>query len=510
MAGLRLVGPDDTGVPQMELRDIEALLPYARNARTHNAAQVTSIANSLTEWGWTNALLIDGDGGVVAGHGRVMAASELYKQGKTIRFANGTPIPPGKVPVIVCDGWTEQQKKSYILADNQLAMLAGWDVELLKVEVDDLEAGGFDMELAGFSDEALAELFAGIKEVPDGGDGDGDPDDAPEAPEVPLSEPGDVWVLGAHRVMCGSATVSADWDRLMVGEMADVCFVDPPYNVAIGDKNKSLDRADGGGRSKTGSLANDKMAAEAFADFLLGLHQELIGVMKSGAPIYVAHADKEAHTFRTAFEAAGFKFSSCIIWKKNTMVLGMSDYQPIHEPILYGWKPGSRHRWYGGRKNTTVIDMGEGGPFTRMDDGRYQIKIGDAVMIVSGEATVEEHPSSVIYEPKPAKSGLHPTQKPVALVERLLRQSARNGDIVVDGCGGSGTTLVAADRMGMCARLMELDPRFVDVIVRRWEMLTGRRAVHAHTGEFFPADGEAREARPAAPEPEPQDDSIPF
>ncbi|WP_441280595.1 site-specific DNA-methyltransferase [Tardiphaga sp. 862_B3_N1_1] len=501
MSGLHLVGAgDESGIPQVELRDIEALLPYAGNARTHNAAQVTSIANSLQEWGWTNAVLIDGAGGMVAGHGRVMAASELYKQGKAIRFANGAPIPPGKVPVIVCDGWTDQQKKSYILADNQLAMLAGWDVELLKVEVDELEEGGFDMEMAGFSDELLAEMFAGLEEPKP--EGSGDPDDAPEAPEQPVSERGDVWVLGPHRVCCGSSTEGADWDRLMLGEMADACFIDPPYNVDIGLKNRKLDRADGLNRAATGAIANDKMSPAEFREFMLALYQEVIGVMKSGAPIYVAHSDKESHTFRTAFEEAGFKFSSCIIWKKNTMVLGMGDYQPIHEPILYGWKPGSKHRWYGGRKNTSVIDMAEGGPFTRMEDGRFQIRIGDAVMVVSGEATVEEYPSSIIYEPKPAKSGLHPTQKPVALVERLLRTSARTGDIVIDGCGGSGTTLVAADRMGMCARLMEVDPRFVDVIVRRWEMLTGRRAAHAVTGEPFPADGEARAPRQAEPEPD--------
>jgi DNA modification methylase len=483
----------EPGIPQIELRDIESLIPYAYNARTHNGAQVTMIRNSLVEWGWTNAVLADVDG-VVAGHGRIMGAAEAYKLGIQLRFPNGALIPMGKVPIIDCTGWTVAQRKAYILADNQLAARAGWDVALLKAEVDELVADGFDIEMTGFDDAILADLFKDLPELPPEGAG-GDPDDAPPAPEVPKSVLGDVWECGPHRVMCGSSLSVEDWQRLMDGEIADACWTDPPYNVDIGAKNKSLDRADGGKRSKTGGIANDKMAAEAFREFLLGFFSATIQQLKAGAPIYVAHPDKEALNFRAAFDEAGFKFSSCIIWKKNMMVLGQSDYQPIHEPILYGWKPGTKHRWYGGRKNTSVMDMGDGGPFTQLPDGRWQIKVGDSVMIVDGAAQVQEHPSSVLVEAKPSKSGLHPTQKPVALVERMLKQSARARDIVIDGFGGSGSTLVAADRLGMYARLMELDPKFTDVIVRRWEMLTGRRAVHAVTGEMFPRDDEPRSER---------------
>jgi DNA modification methylase len=214
-------------------------------------------------------------------------------------------------------------------------------------------------------------------------------------------------------------------------------------------------------------------------------------VMKPGAAIYVAHADTEGLNFRAAFNAAGLKLSGCLIWRKDSLVLGRSDYQWMHEPILYGWKPGSAHRWYGGRKNTTVVELGEGSPFVQQDDGSWAIRVGDRVMRVAGDVTVEESPSSIIYHEKPKRSAAHPTMKPVALVERQLKHNARTGDIVVDAFSGSGTTLMASDRLGMCARVMELDPRFVDVCVRRWQDYTGRRAIHAVTGTEFPvAPGE--------------------
>jgi DNA modification methylase len=285
-----------------------------------------------------------------------------------------------------------------------------------------------------------------------------------------------------------------DWDRLMQGELADVSFIDPPYNCDVGRKNKILDDADGGKRKAVGSIKNDKLSDEDFRQFLVDSFAALFVQLKTGSPIYVAHSDRETVNFCQAFKDAGFHQQSVLIWKKDKMVLGKCDWQSISEPILYGYKKGSAHRWYGGRKNTNVIDLGAGSPFVQMEDGRYQIKIGDSVLIVSADAMVEEHPSSVIYEPKPAKSGLHPTQKPVKLVERLLSNSARAGDIVVDAFGGSGTTMLAADRLGMSSRLMELDPRFVDVIVRRWQDYTGRKAVHAETGELFDKDAQPETA----------------
>jgi DNA modification methylase len=488
----------DVEVPQIKLRPLDSLVHYARNSRTHSAAQVEQLEGLLLEFGWTNAALVD-DMGLVAGHGRCMAAANIYKRGEQIKFPNGTAIPIGMVPTLDCTGWDANQRRAYIIADNRSALSAGWDLEVLALELKELEDADYNLALTAFDETELAELMANLPEI----DPDADPDDAPPLPKEPVTVEGDVWVLGPHRLCCGSSLSLDDWDRLMQGERADLVATDPPYNVSIGEKNEALDRADKGNRGKTGGILNDNMSDADFYQFLSGMYVAVFQQMKPGAPIYVAHADTEGVNFRRAFQEAGFKLQSCLIWRKNVLVLGRSDYQWIHEPILYGWKPGSAHRWYGGRKNTSVINLGEGSPFTKMDDGRYQVRVGDSVLVVSADAMVEEHPSSIIYEPKPAKSGLHPTQKPVALMERLMKQSARTGDIVIDAFGGSGTTLIAADRLGMCARLMELDPAFADVIVRRWQALTGRRAVHAVTGEPFPEEGELRQIPPvldAAPD----------
>lgn len=483
----------DVEVPQIKLRPLDSLVAYARNSRTHSPAQVEELQRLLLEFGWTNAVLVD-DMGIVAGHGRCMAAEAIYAKGGQIKFPNGTAIPIGLVPTLDCTGWTDAQRKAYIIADNRSALSAGWDEEILRLELKELEAVEYDLSLTAFGEDELALLMKEEVEAPPA---DRDPDAAPPVPDTPVTVPGDVWVLGPHRVCCGDSTNDCDWDRLMGGELADACWTDPPYNVNQGRKNREQDKWDGGSRGHTGSIANDKMSREEFAEFLLASFTSLFAVMKAGAPIYVAHADIEGQTFRNAFTGAGLHLQSCLVWRKNTMVLGRMDWQSIHEPILYGYKKGSAHRWYGGRKNTSVIDLGDGSPFQRMEDGRYQIKIGDSVMIVSADAMIEEHPSSVLYEPKPTSSGLHPTQKPTALVERMLKQSARAGDLVVDAFGGSGSTLIAADRLGMCARLMELDPSFVDVIVERWQKYTGRRAVHAVTGELYPHGEEP------APEPPP-------
>lgn len=484
----------DVEVPQIRLRPLDSLVAYARNSRTHSPAQVEQLQALLLEFGWTNAVLID-DMGIVAGHGRCMAAEEIYKRGEQIRFPNGTPIPIGMVPTLDCTGWSAAQRRAYIIADNRSALSAGWDEEMLALELKELQAADFDLSLTAFDEDELAVLMAAEVEVPP----DADPDAAPPAPDEAVSVPGDVWVLGAHRVCCGDSTSIDDWDRLLDGERADVVWTDPPYNVNQDRKNREQDKWDGGNRAETRGIANDKMSPAEFSDFLHNAFAALFAVMKPGAPIYVAHADIEGQTFRNAFTGAGLHLQSCLVWKKNTMVLGRMDWQSIHEPILYGYKKGSAHRWYGGRKNTSVIDLGEGSPFTRMDDGRYQIKVGDSVLVVSADAMVEEHPSSVLYEPRPSSSGLHPTQKPVALVERMLKQSARAGDLVADAFGGSGSTLIAADRLGMSARLMELSPRFVDVICQRYWDYTGRRPVHAVTGKPFPGGGVECEQDPDDP-----------
>ena len=425
-----------------QLRPIAALKPYEKNARTHSAEQVEQIARSMREFGFTNPILIDEQDRIIAGHGRLQAAQAL-------RLA--------EVPVIILAGLTEAQRRALILADNKIALNSGWDLKLLSEELADLKLEGFDLTLTGFSLEEIDAMTPDV--VPEK-----DPDDAPDLPAEPKTKPGDVYVMGPHRLVCGDSTSMENIDRLMQGALADVCWTDPPYNVAY--------------ETKAGKIANDDLDDGEFRDFLSGAYGCAFAALKPGAAIYVAHADTEGLNFRATFRAAGFKLSGCLIWRKDSLVLGRSDYQWQHEPILYGWKPGSRHRWYGGRKLTTMIDLDQDRmPFKRRDDGRYEIRIGDSVMVIDGTATIEELVPSVINEPKPKRSDGHPTMKPVALIERMLRNSARPGDIVLDLFGGSGSTLMAAERLGMCARLSELDPGYCDVIVGRWEAYTGRKAV---------------------------------
>lgn len=454
-------------MPQtFKMRSVAELLPYAQNARKHSADQVEQIVASMREFGFTNPVLVAGDD-ILAGHGRIMAANVLGLV---------------KVPTIDLSHLTAVQRKAYILADNKIAENSTWDLDILKSELVDLALAEYDLSLTGFSDQELGELL-----MPDP-NGEKDPDAVPPIPERPHSVPGDVWILGAHKIMCGDSCAPESWQVLMGSEKADCVWTDPPYNVDIGGKNESLDKADGGKRAKSGAINNDSMSDAQFKQFLIDCHKAVFAIMKAGAAIYVAHPDREAHNFSNAFREAGFKFSGCIIWRKNSMVLGRTDYQNMHEPILYGWKPGSAHKWYGGRKNTTVVDLGTDSPFQRQPDGSYTIMHGDKVLRVSADAVLSETPSSVIYHEKPSRSESHPTMKPVGLVERMLKHNARPGDIVVDAFSGSGTTLMAADRLGMCARVMELDPKFVDVCVKRWQDYTGRKAIHAVTGTTFPVE----------------------
>lgn len=429
------------------------LVPYDRNARTHSPEQVAQIARSITEFGFTNPLLVDEQLRIIAGHGRSMAAQSLGME---------------EVPVVEVAGLTDAQRRALVLADNKLALNAGWNVDLLTSELASLKLDGFDMDVLGFSIEELGDLF---KEEA----GDADPDDAPELPADPITKLGDVWQLGAHRVMCGSSTSMADMHKLMGSERVDCVWTDPPYNVAYGEGAAYKNKGDGAQRIER-PILNDDMSDASFRQFLFDFYQATYDVMKPGAAIYVAHAETERSNFSSTFLAAGFKMSGVIIWYKDSMVLGRSDYQWQHEPILYGWKKGSAHRWYGGRKNTTVQTLGEHSPFTMLPDGKWQIVVGDQVMIVDGQASVQDVIPSVMHEKKPKKNDVHPTMKPVALIERMLKHSARPNDIILDPFGGSGSTLIAAERLGMCARLMELDPGYVDVIVSRWEAFTGRSA----------------------------------
>lgn len=437
---------------KIEMLSCAALVPYAKNSRTHSKEQIAQIARSIQEFGFTNPVLIDGHGGIVAGHGRVMAAQSLGV---------------ASVPCLRVDWLTDAQKRAYVIADNQLALQSGWDNDILSAEIKELQQDGFALDLLGFSNEDLDDLLGDAVLDPQK-----DPESCPPVAVEPVSGLGDIWLLGQHRVICGDCTTQTAMDALMSGEMADVCWTDPPYNVAY--------------ETTAGKIDNDDMDDASFAKFLGDFYRTTYAAMKPGAAIYVAHAETERSNFTREMLNNGFKLSGVVIWRKNTLVLGRSDYQWIHEPILYGWKKGGAHRWFGGRKKTTVEQMGDGSPFVKRADGKWELHLGGGIFVVDGKAEIEELLTSVIVENKPQRNDVHPTMKPVALIERQLRNSAQSGDIVLDAFGGSGSTLMAAERLGMKARLSELSPQYVDVIVRRWQDYTGQRAYHAATGQAFP------------------------
>lgn len=389
---------------QITSRRVDDLIPYARNSRTHSPEQVLQIAASIREFGWTNPVLVDGENGIIAGHGRVLAAMKLSLD---------------EVPVIELAHMSETQKRAYIIADNKLAEQAGWDAELLSLELGELQAEGFDLDLLGFDPAELGDLL----ELP-AKSGLTDDDETPEPPAVPVSQPGDVWRLGDHRVMCGDSLNIDQVARLMDGYRADLIVTDPPYNVAY----------EGGTADKL-TIQNDSMSGTEFYGFLLDAYTAMFSVAKDGAGLYVFHADSEGMNFRKAMIDAGFKLAQCCVWVKQSLVMGRQDYHWQHEPVLYGWKPTGAHRWYSDRKQTTVWNFD-----------------------------------------RPSRNDVHPTMKPVALIEYPITNSSRGGDVVLDLFGGSGSTLIACEKTGRHARLMELDPRYCDVIVKRWQDFTGQIA----------------------------------
>lgn len=439
---------------KIEMLDAAKLIPYARNSRTHSDDQVQQIAASIREFGFTNPILISETDDIIAGHGRLLAAQLLKIK---------------KVPCIRLGYLTEAQRKAYVIADNKLALNAGWDDELLRLELGGLRDEGFEIGLTGFSSEEVDALLLGGDDVDE--QGNVDDDEAPTAQDKCISGQGDVWMLGDHRVMCGDSTSIEDVEKLCDGSIVDCCWTDPPYNVNY--------------EGSAGKIKNDNMGNAQFRQFLSEAFVSAFAVMRPGAPIYIAHADTEGYNFRGAFIDAGFKLSGCLIWVKPSLVLGRSDYQWRHEPILYGWKPGAAHSWYGGRAKTTVIDA-ENAPFRVMQDESVQIEIGESTLIISGESLcVEELVGSTIRAEKPRRNAEHPTMKPVDLVLRMLKNSSRRGDVILDLFGGSGSTLIACQKSSRKARLMEFDPRFADVIVRRWQAFTGQKAKHAITGLTF-------------------------
>ena len=393
---------------RIELRRVDALIPYARNAKQHSDAQVAQIAASIREFGWGSPILIDGQNNVIAGHGRLLAARKLGL---------------AEVPVVSMAHLTDIQRRALVLADNKIGENGSWDDELLAIELTDLKDAGFDLDVVGFDADAVAEIMAGIETTVDG---QTDDDEVPEIPVTPISRSGDVWELGKHRLVCGDATDPKSYTLLMADALADMVFTDPPYNVdyanSAKDKMRGMDRP----------ILNDNLG-DGFYDFLLAALTPMLE--RCSGATYIAMSSSELDTLQQAFRAAGGKWSTFIIWAKNTFTLGRADYQRQYEPILYGWPEGQNRHWCGDRDQGDV----------------WNIK-------------------------KPQKNDLHPTMKPVELVERAIRNSSRPGDIVLDPFGGSGTTLIAAEKTGRIGWLIELDPKYVDVIVRRWQDWSGQEA----------------------------------
>jgi DNA modification methylase len=408
-------------VPQrIEHWPLEHLIPYTRNPRTHSEVQVAQIAASIAAFGFNNPILVDTNAGIISGHGRLLAARKLGLK---------------EVPVIVLDHLSDAQKRAYIIADNQLALNAGWDEELLRVELAALEAEDFNLDLVGFDDE-LARLLTSQ----DAAEGLTDEDAVPEIAESPVSTAGDLWVLGNHRVLCGDATVQADVDQLMAGEAADLVFSDLPYNC--GYEGYTKDRL---------TIQNDDLSPEQFDRFLQASFASFRTIVKPGASLYICHSSSFQREFQNALEAADFEVRCQIIWAKNTFAWGFGRYKFQHEPIFYAHVAGEKDPWYGDKSQSTLWQ-----------------------------------------ENKPAANRVHPTAKPVELVERALLNSSKSGDVVVDLFGGSGSTLIGCERRNRKARLMEIDPKYADCIVRRHQEYTGKQGVLEGDGRDFDEIAEER------------------
>jgi len=394
---------------RVELCEIDRLIPSARNARTHSAAQIAEIAGSIVAFGFMVPVLIDRNGIIIAGHGRVLAARKLKLE---------------RVPVIFADHLSDTDKRAFAIADNKIALNAGWDEELLKVELEALKSDGIRLESLGFSEEEFHALLDQLGPEPSPDD-----DSVPETPDTPISRTGDIWHLGEHDLLCGDALDAGSYTALLSGNSAAMVFTDPPYNVSYVAPGLRV------------GIANDDLG-HGFGAFLESACRHLLA--NTLGALYVCMSSSELHTLYHAFATAGGHWSTFLIWGKNTFTLGRADYQRQFEPILYGWREGSDHYWCGARDQ------------------------GDLWLI-----------------DKPHVNDLHPTMKPVALIERAVLNSSQRGEIVLDPFAGSGSTLIACEKTGRVARLIELEPRYCDVIVRRWLEFTRGQAVHSASGETF-------------------------
>jgi DNA modification methylase len=410
---------------QVERWPIGRLIPRVTNPRTHTPEQVAKIAGSIREWGWTNPILVGADNDVIAGHARLLAGLQL-----------GMP----EVPVIVLGRLSESQRRELVIADNQLALNAGWSEEMLNVELQALQETDFDLNLLGFEDEELARLLASQ----DAAAGLTDEDDIPDVSEAPLTMPGDLWRLGKdHKLLVGDATAPADVERLMAGDVADLVFIDPPYNCDYS-----------GYTEERLTIQNDRMPDTEFKQFLEAVFQSCRTAIKPGASLYVCHSSSWQREFQNALEIAGFEVRCQIIWAKNTFAWGFGRYKFQHEPIFYCHVAGQSDAWYGDKSQSTLWQ-----------------------------------------ENKPTANRLHPTMKPTELVERALVNSSKAGDICGDFCAGAGSTLIACERRGRKARLMEIDPRYAQVIIVRWQGYSGKPALLDGDGRTFEEVAQERHER---------------
>jgi DNA modification methylase len=413
---------------KLEKIAIDKLTLDPNNARAHDINNLKAIEGSLQEFGQRKPIVIDQKNVVVAGNGTVTAAKLL----------GWVEIEAVRVPA----EWDSNRIKAFALADNRTAELATWNQEVLEQQLRELDQAGIEVANFGFEIAEVPILNIEIFE-----------DEAPEIPDLPIARVGNIWTLGNHRLVCGDSTDPQVITASLDGNLADCVFTDPPYNVAyVGKTEEKL------------TIKSDDMDDTQFDEFLFKFYKAAVENTKEGGPIYVCHADSAGEVFRMNMEKAGWLLKQCIIWVKDSLVLGRQDYNWQHEPILYGWKPGAAHSWYGPFTNTTVIDFGK-----RDLDKATKQELLDFVSLALES-------SSVIREKRPKSSRLHPTMKPIALISKLLKNSVVSGNRVLDPFGGSGSTLIACEQLGLRASLIELDPKYCDVIIQRWENLTGQKA----------------------------------
>lgn len=417
---------------------LERLRPYVNNPRKNDKA-VKKVAESIRQFGFNVPITVDKDGVIATGHTRLKAAILLGLE---------------EVPVIVLDELTPEQIDAWRLVDNQVAAIAEWDFPKLQEELAKIK----NVDLSMFDFKMPSET-TGLHED----------DYEVNLPKEPKSKPGDVYILGKHRLMCGDATKPEDVQKLTNGKVIDLWVTDPPYNVNYGGRGKQY--KDKGGYEcgmDDRTIANDNMDEGRFYQFLRDSFANARDALKRGGSFYVFHSDSHGGTFRNAAEDEGLIIKQCLIWKKNTLVLGRQDYQWIHEPCLYGWKDGAGHYFINDRGFTTVIEL---------DKEDLTKKSKPELIKIIKELQVPEQATSIIEEDKPAKNPLHPTMKPIRLIGRLIANSSKPNETVLDTFGGSGSTLIASEQLGRVCYTMELDPKYVDVIVDRWEKLTGQKAI---------------------------------